>query len=95
MTINNFTEFYNLVEKTTFSDFAGIKNCVTDFSNICNCKDKKDQKSKKGEECNRIYISIIHTCISNHKEFLRSVTSDPSITFIHSNQFHIGDISLL
>ena len=92
MRVNNFQEFNNIIKTTNLPIRQQLSDCITILSKICNCK--KQQKNKKAEECNNLYINFIKGNAANLKHFWKTITSDPDISFFHNTHHHIITVKL-
>lgn len=91
MTINNFTQFSDLLSRTQLVHqhpaFGRLVVCMMTYNSICNCGGTgTKQKQDKHGECNRIYRECIGL-IEQYKAHLFQGCSDNTITFcIDGNQ---------
>lgn len=82
MTINNFTEFNNLLNSAGLSNLSSIGNCVREYGVICSCK--PHDKQNKLQECDRIYSQSISTIMAN-KSTLFNKIRESHIEFKQNN----------
>ena len=92
MNIGNYQSFYNLV-KDDLPVIAGpMGDCIRNVASICNCK--KEQKQKKSNECNTMYINFIKKNGEALKEYFATKTSDVELLFNHDAHHHILRLQL-
>ena len=92
MIISTYQQFYKLIKDDILPVTSQLGECIDTVGKICNCK--KQQKIKKSEECNNIYINFIKQHGENFKDVWRGKTTDPDITFNHNTHHTITVIKL-
>jgi len=92
MNIGNYQSFYNLV-KDDLPVIAGpLGDCIRNVASICNCK--KEQKQKKSNECNIMYINFIKQNGEALKEYFATKTSDAELLFNHDTHHYVLRLQL-
>jgi len=89
MTVNNFTEFYNLLKNND-----GITNSVPrmrdfiilveNYKSMCSC-DRKSEKLRLQNQCESEYRSLISTILPSHIQIFHSVLKQSNIKFLVNN----------
>lgn len=92
MTIGGYQDFANRFGNDNISAFNDLKNCINVVGKICNCQ--KQRKANKSEECNKIYISLVHTVIVGMTDYLKTKTNDEEIIFLSNGPHEISRIKL-
>lgn len=92
MIVNGYQDFINKFGNDNIPSLSNLKNCVIVVGKICNCQ--KQRKHIKSEECNRIYIDIVNSTLSNMIDYLRTKTTDNEIIFYQVGNHEIKRIKL-
>jgi len=95
MRINTFGEFYMFLSSNGLRDanhdIGVFCSCINQYNLLCTCK--KNEKSRKGSECNSQYIHIVNNILPTMKSQLFKNTQDMSIEFYHNQSFMINVIT--
>lgn len=92
MIVGGYQDFINKFGNDNISSIDNLKNCLLILGKICNCQ--KQRKHLKSEECNKVYINLVNSTISNMIEYLRTKTTDDEIIFYHNGSHEIKRIKL-
>jgi hypothetical protein len=93
MRINSFGEF-NFYVRTKHLErlhpsIANFCQCVSRYQLLCNCQ--RNEKQKKGVECNAQYIEIVNSILPAVKSQLFSDIQEHSIEF-YNNGTHLINV---
>jgi hypothetical protein len=92
MNVNGHQDFINKFGNDNIAAFNNLKNCIAVCNGICNCQ--KQRKAIKVEECNKIYVNLVNTVVSNMIDYLRTKTTDDIIVFCEVGNHEIKRIKL-
>ena len=89
MTINNFTEFYNLLKNNDAisNTIGGMKDyilLVESYRDMCSCN-RKAEKIRLKMECETQYRLLVTSTIAANINMFFTVLDQPKITFVHNN----------
>jgi hypothetical protein len=92
MTVGGYQDFINKFGADNIPSIDNLKNCLLILGKICNCQ--KQRKHLKSEECNKVYINLINSTISNMVDYLKTKTTDDEIIFYYNGSHEIKRIKL-
>ena len=87
MTINNFTELYNLLIKSGLQNtppYANFINTVNAYKSACNCKGKNTKETLKNQAIAQ-YLSLINSIVPYVSQ-IKQHNGNESISFYNNGQ---------
>ena len=92
MNIGSYQACLNFFGSDQTPALNNLRDCVTQLGKLCNCQ--KARKTQKSEECNVLYINFASRTAPNMVEYLKTKTTDSTITFTHGSNHVIYTITL-
>lgn len=91
MVINNFQDFYKLIQNESVSIKFKLEGCINSASKICNCN--RNLKLKKINECNTLYCNYVKSNLDVLYSIFKNKIKDKEIIF-NSNSVYLTTLKL-